>query len=83
MYEALNSKKKNSSEKSVISPVATEVDQLCEEICKRMEMYAAELKKEKENKKMEEVAAKDVRLKAMEALRQTKKKPGESEGQTC
>ena len=42
-------------------------------------MYTAELEKEKENKKREEVAAKDVRLKAMEALSQTKKRSGESE----
>ena len=76
-----NFKKKYSSEKkaSGISPVDTELDQLCEEICERMEMYTAELEKEKENKKREEVAAKDVRLKAMEALSQTKKRSGESE----
>ena len=71
-----NQKKKYAAElwASEVSPVHTELDDLLEEIIEKMELYAAKNDKENEKKKREEAVAKDVQLKAMEALSQTKKR---------
>ena len=71
-----NLKKKNMVElrASGISPEVSELDKLLEEISEKMDFYAAQNEKENEKKKKEEAAAKDVRLRAMETLRETKKR---------
>ena len=71
-----NQKKKDAAElrASGVSPVHTELDDLLEEIIEKMELHAAKNDKENEKKKREEAVAKDVRLKAMEALSQATKR---------
>ena len=71
-----NQKKKDAAElrASGVSPVHTELDDLLQEIIEKMELHASKNDKENEIKKREEAVAKDVRLKAMEALSQTKKR---------
>ena len=71
-----NQKKKDAAElrASGVSPVHTELDDLLQEIIEKMELHASKNDKESEKKKREEAVAKDVRLKAMEALSQTKKR---------
>lgn len=73
-------KKKTSQElkASGISPQPTELDRLLEEIVERMEASEQsrdeEDDKEREKIRKEQAQAKDVRLKAMESLSQTKKR---------
>ena len=70
-----NHKKKNADElkASGISPEQSELDTILEEIIERMEANVAEIEKDNEKKKREVAMAKDIRLKAMEALSQTKR----------
>ena len=74
-----NHKKKNADElkASGISPEQSELDTILKEIIERMEANVAEIEKDNEKKKMEVAMAKDIRLKAMEALSQTKKRENE------
>ena len=74
-----NHKKKNADElkASGISPEQSELDTILEEIIERMEANVAEIEKDNEKKKREVAMAKDIRLKAMEALSQTKKRENE------
>ena len=74
-----NHKKKNADElkASGISPEQSELDTILEEIIERMEANVAEIEKDNERKKREVAMAKDIRLKAMEALSQTKKRENE------
>ena len=74
-----NHKKKNADElkASGISPEQSELDTILEQIIERMEANVAEIEKDNEKKKREVAMAKDIRLKAMEALSQTKKRENE------
>lgn len=74
-----NHKKKNADElkASGISPEQSGLDTILEEIIERMEANVAEIEKDNEKKKREVAMAKDIRLKAMEALSQTKKRENE------
>ena len=74
-----NHKKKNADElkASGISPEQSELDTILEQIIERMEANVAEIEKDNEKKKREVARAKDIRLKAMEALSQTKKRENE------